>query len=150
MSEFQYIQLPLQAIQTAPQQPPKRLLPPVRIRVAMEYLAYTAIKQMKHAAAHGLGVEIISGQQLSKAESNARESAANLLNDYFNGKMETDPWEKGELEAENRRNARMMGGQAGAILRCIACGHTPRENCPFCKGSGEVIMFPNKVDGGDE
>ncbi len=151
MSDFQFVQIPVSALnQHQPQYPPRNMMPPVRIRMALEYLQYTTMKQMKQGAVTSMAIEFVNGQQLSKAEANARESAANLLSEYFSGKMEADQWEKGELDSEKVKSARLMGGQPGAILSCIACGTRRRPECPFCKGSGEVIMFPNKLESGDE
>ncbi len=147
MSDFQFVAIP-NFQQAQPAQPinQSRLYPPVRVRTAMEYLHYTVMKQLKRAAVNDISIEVIHGQQLSRAEMNARESAANLINDYFNGRVEADQWEQGELESTKEKSKRLMGGSTGAIMTCIACGHNPRPNCAFCKGSGEVIMFPNKSE----
>ena len=110
--------------------------PPARIKVAMEYLAQVYFKTMPRAAVGSVGIEWAEMPKLSTAECNAKETAANLLVDYFRGNLELNVWEKGKLVNDVGDN-----DKPGALLQCIACpfGH-PRPECKLCHGCGTIMV----------
>lgn len=109
--------------------------PPQRVKVAMEYLYYLASKTTDKAAPHGLGCEVIDGQKAAPAETAAQTAACELLRNYFRGDLEPD-WYEEAIEMENLP-------PGGTLLNCPVCnemGGKPREDCPVCKGCGQIIV----------
>ncbi len=114
---------------------------PVRIRAAMEFISLISAKQAARAAVWDSGCEWADKLELSKAEANARESAANLLAEYFSGKMDMDQW-----ESEKYLKAKLNKPYPSTepfLMKCVSCSPgRGREDCPLCRGSGQVLIYP--------
>lgn len=130
------------------QQPPQAIQPerpPVRIRVAMEYLSMLDHKTMPRAAASDAVCIELEKTPLVIEEEKARVVALKLLETYFEGKYELSKLEK-ETEKKQKEKSpltdRITG--AGMVLRCVGCGNrpAPTPTCVFCKGTGEILVFP--------
>lgn len=116
---------------------------PARVRVAVEYLKQLTFKTMPQIAANEVGFETIDGQQLTQSETDAQASAAVLLRDYFAGSYTPDDRE--EKDAEVARRVDQVLGQRGLSVPCFQC-HCDRmvmRNCPVCRGTGKVLVFPD-------
>ncbi len=120
--------------------------PPTRVRIAMEMLRDLTHKTMNRVAVNDVSIEEIKGQGLTTAESNLQASAANILNEYFKGKMKMNQWERSEYRGNNPQSSSLM--MQGMIMNCILCnmgkeeGHIPNPECSMCRGCGEVVVFP--------
>lgn len=104
---------------------------PARVRFALEYLQSLTVKTMERPVVWESGYDTVPGQALTKAELNAQASAANVINDYFNGRLDLD-----RFEAMDRvdKETPLEGGCP------LKCGRM--ESCPACKGSGKVLIYP--------
>ncbi len=108
---------------------------PARVAFAMRALDFFAAKEMDRIAVNNVGFETLPGQKLSHAEVNARESAANLLNVYFLGKVEPDRWERRLLAQNKSEKAK------GVTMLCPNCPrHEPLPSCAYCGGCGRVTV----------
>jgi hypothetical protein len=104
--------------------------PPARIRVAMEFLNSLTMKTMRRPYGNNMTIDVIPGQKLTKAELNTQATAANLLNDYFTGKMQPAQWEEQQEQG------------CGTVLRCFACYPGPKPECALCHGAGLLLVYP--------
>lgn len=116
---------------------------PARVQVAMAYLKQLTIKTMTQLAANDVGFETVDGQELTKGEAAAQDSAANLLRDYFAGAYVPDSCEEGDREVERRVTAVL--GQRGLSTPCYQCrmDRSVMPQCPVCRGTGRVLVFPD-------
>ena len=116
---------------------------PARVQVALAYLKQLTFKTMSQVVGNDVGFETVDGQQLTKGEGQAQDSAANLLRDYFAGAYVPDSCEERNGEVE-RRVAAVLG-QRGLSTPCYQC-HMDRNvmpQCPVCRGTGRVLVFPD-------
>jgi hypothetical protein len=113
--------------------------PPVRVKMAMEYLRHTTIKTMTRIVANDMEIFESEGQDLTTAESNAQASAANAVNDYIKGTLELT-----EVEKEDSRFNVVPKGKVGMYMKCFACfpPGPPNSNCSVCEGYGHILVFP--------
>lgn len=111
---------------------------PPRVRAAMSFLFDMGSRSMPRAAVNDMSIEVLNPPDLSIPEIDARNSAAHLLSDYFEGTLQPSIWEN-EKEA-----AKSPTGLPGLYTRCPFCtrANKPLPDCPCCKGSGEVMIFP--------
>mgnify|MGYP001574195025 CR=1 FL=1 len=116
---------------------------PARVQVALTYLKHLTIKTMTQVVANDVGFETVDGQELTKGESAAQDSAANLLRDYFAGAYLPDSCEERNGEVE-RRVAAVLG-QRGLSTPCYHCRgeRSVMVQCPVCRGTGRVLVFPD-------
>lgn len=113
------------------------IVPPARVRVALEFLSQISTKTMQKVAINEHQLEVLDGQKLTTAEANAQATAANLLSDYFHGKLKPDYWE------ERDDNSLPSGDEPGLLIRCISCEPgQPKQNCYLCQGLGKILIFP--------
>ncbi len=127
-----------------PQAPPSEILPyalpPLRIRVALDFLNQLSAKMAVRAACSESQVIELDGQKLTTAEANAQASACNLLVDYFLGSLKPDRWEK---EAFDRIQKEANPLNMGTIINCFSCSpNPPKPSCKFCHGGGSVLVVP--------
>lgn len=116
--------------------------PPVRVRVALAWLAACTNKTQGRLAVNDTSIEDFPGQSLSPEESDARAEAAEVVRQYLAGNLKLDRWERREF-ARSR-----FFGQPATVLNCPHCnGRTGDGSCNLCKGAGTVLAFPN-VGGG--
>ena len=120
---------------------------PPRVRFALEFLRELNLKGATRAAANDFMIEQIPGQKLTSDEVNARAAACSMLQDYFNGKMRLNIWEK-DLRLEETRYPYPAGpGQFLACFNCLSQGGRVKEDCDICGGCGRILVFPtNKGD----
>lgn len=129
--------------------PPRPEIAPIRVRVAMEFLGMLDYKTMPRAAASDAVCIELETVVLEVEEKETRVKALKLLNSYFEGNYELSNLEKKaererkEQEKENAELKQRLGG-AGMVLRCVGCGNRPAPipTCQFCKGTGEILVFP--------
>ena len=116
---------------------------PARVQVALAYLKQLTIKTMTQLVANDVGFETVDGQQLTKGEGQAQDSATNLLRDYFAGAYVPDSCEERNGEVE-RRVAAVLG-QRGLSTPCHQCrmDRSVMPQCPVCRGTGRVLVFPD-------
>lgn len=137
-SSFQFPMIPM------PMMSPHRsqdVLPPARVRAALEFLTDLTFKTMPRVAVNDISIEEIEGQRLSQHEARAQQNACNMLCDYFTGSLAPDFWEREKIRLENA-NVNGMSGP-GTVIRCLACSPgPPRPDCHLCKGGGTILVFP--------
>ena len=111
--------------------------PPARVTVALGFLAQISAKTMQKVAINEHQFEVLDGQKLTTAEANAQATAANLLSDYFHGKLKPDYWEdQGDSHLPS-------GDKLGVIISCVACGPGQvKQDCYLCQGLGKILVFP--------
>ncbi len=110
---------------------------PARVAFALRALDFFATKERDCVAVNNVGFESFPGQKLSHAEVNARESAANLLNVYFMGKVDPDQWEDALLN----RSDPALEDRKGVTMLCPNCRpHEPLSSCAYCGGCGRVTV----------
>lgn len=128
------------------QQPPEDREPPMRIRVAMDFLRLVTHKTSDGAVPHGVGAEHIEGQKLVPAETAAQTAACELLRNYFRGELKPDVWEEKAKEEKKENPAGV-----GRLISCVLCSgkQRPDPDCVFCKGMGTLLIYPTSASGGE-
>ncbi len=115
---------------------------PARVRLAMEYLSHCTMKTMVRGMANDVGFDTIEGQKLTEEESSAHGVACLLLQKYFRGCLKPSASEHLVLDAMEDKQDDATSG-SGMLMRCFSCApNPPRPECPFCRGQGEVIVYP--------
>src|SRR5271165_1225181 len=88
---------------------------PSRVIAAMQFLSQLTDKTRPQIAVGTVGEPCeFDGQELSNYELDARNAACKLVEDYFNGAMKMDTWEK-KSEIVHHEEGK------GSILNCHAC-----------------------------
>ena len=115
--------------------------PPARVLVAIQFLSALTFKQMTRAVVNDISIEIIPPPKFTGSEEAAQHAACDLLESYFQGRMELNDWEKSLLKDRD-----VGGREEGTLLRCLACaGQQPNcYGCRICKGTGSVLVYPSK------
>ena len=134
-----FIPIPMQVVQGGYQQP-MFTRPPARISVAIDLLYQFTMKTMKRCAANDVGFNELDGQNLTSQEERAQNAACALLSNYFEGKLKPDIWERNDIDKDPRMASH---NEPGTFIRCFRCAPEPAaQSCPFCKGTGQVIVYP--------
>lgn len=112
--------------------PPRNDVPPARVQMAMEYLAFLSVKQMKRAVANNMSIEIVPGQALDEEEVLAKHAACKTLAKYFSGRLPFSQWED---ESQRLHVVSEMN-----LIPCPIC--RPRgtilPDCQTCHGIGAI------------
>lgn len=118
-------------------QPPEEKEPPMRVRIAMDYLRLLTHKTSDGAVPHGVGAEVIPGQKLVPAETAAQTAACELLKTYFHGELELDAWEERDQELKDTLGP-------GKLMSCLLCQskNGPDPSCTLCRGAGTILVYP--------
>lgn len=142
MSDFfanpSFMPFPFQYFLPRPHQQQEEKEPPMRVRVAMDYLRLLTHKTSDGAVPHGVGAEVIAGQKLVPAETAAQTAACELLKIYFHGDLEPDVWEEKQQEEQNKVD------EPGKLISCFLCqarSHVD-PNCSICRGTGTILVYP--------
>lgn len=142
MNSQSFFPFPIFAQQPGPQ--PLADDVPARVRLALEFLQHLTLKTMTKGMVNEVGFDTVPGQELTLEEASAQATACNLLRSYLRGRLRPSRAESLELL--------LMKEQAegpGVLLNCFACSpNPPQPSCPFCKGSGEVLVHPKNQPGG--
>ena len=110
--------------------------PPARVQVALAYLRDVTFKQMTRAAINDISIELIDGPKLKSSEEAAQLAACDMLEMYFQGRMQMDMREKTQQKEMQRLNA------GATLLSCIACQGSGVRNCSMCRGTGRILVYP--------
>lgn len=122
---------------------------PARVHVAMEFLHRITIKTMPKVAVADMGrIEVIDGQSLTTAESNAQATACNMLNDFFLGKLRSNDWEK-EYVSNSKVIESSADDKPGTLLNCPACYPNTKPSCNICHGLGTIMALPVSRNNGE-
>ena len=135
-----FVPIPMQIVQQGGfQQQPMFGRPPARVIAAMDLLHLFTMKTMKRCAANDVGFNELEGQQLTSQEERAQNSACSALSKYFEGNLKPDQWEQKDINTDPRS----VRSEPGTFIQCFNCApRPPQQNCPFCKGCGNVLVYP--------
>jgi len=125
---------------------PAEIVMPPRVSEAM---AFVRLMQEKTQSRIAPGPEMtgaveFKGEKLSDREETTYNSALEMIQAYFDGKLEEDQWEtikKADMEnkGENKKLERMM------LLECPMCeGQKGVRQCPLCEGSATLLILKQK------
>jgi hypothetical protein len=117
--------------------------PPVRTLLAKQYLEYLTEKQEKRPVPSAITegrqeFDIMDGQKPTMEEEAAGVAAANVLEQYFLGKLEPNIWEKEDL---------VLAPTVSIPCVCTGVNGIANNRCWFCGGSGKATMVldPSKI-----
>ncbi len=118
---------------------------PARILAAMRFLEASALKTADRVAVNDSQIRDVPGQPLTPAEECAHAAACDLLESYFRGKAEPNVWEGLALDAVVC--SLPSPAPEGRVLPCPNCLSVKSASaCPYCKGSGKVVLSPWQDD----
>lgn len=121
---------------------------PPRIKAAMEFLQRLTSKTSDKAAVHGLGCEVINGQQLSKEEILTRDAALVVLAGYFRGSLRESSWDRPLVFDPPQV---VVATPLLGTTQCPVCAPgrgISTVGCGVCEGSGVVGLV--KVSSADQ
>lgn len=110
--------------------------PPIRVRVALEFLRHLTDKTAEYAAGNQMSLEWGGAQKLTLRETEAQSEALNLLGRYFRGDLSPDVWERYTMVVNT------IGIRAGTPFLCHECGGKAK-GCEMCRGAG-TLLYPGE------
>lgn len=123
--------------------------PPARVRVAVTVLSMLTDKTMARGMVNDHVCETIDGQLLTDAEKDLQRRACEMLEEYLDGSIKPDLWERQQLEPVQQPALPIT-----RILGCPMCCDLPptrsKRVCELCKGRGRLIIIDPESDHGNQ